>query len=222
MRPALAGHYTASKRAARRATHVHDSFNLETLCSRSRCGARDQALTVGYQPTSEALYWLSKQCSVPPGLTDDIRLPFWRSWERSVSFEPRAGRVSPRQRQGARGAARATGLCRLNKVHLFHGDTVNLFNQVLTQYACCARGCKAFQAPLVSPNQVLTHAARAAATQLNFQPFQPLCGRAREGLWSELTGDACLEFLKMRERIERSARGLVGYQPTMVRVIHLL
>ena len=27
-----------------------------------------------------------------------------------------------------------------------------------------------------SPNQVLTHAARAAATQLN---FQPLCGRAR-------------------------------------------
>ena len=28
-------------------------------------------------------------------LTDDIRLPFW---ERSVSFEPRAGRVSPRQR----------------------------------------------------------------------------------------------------------------------------
>ena len=30
-------------------------------------------------------------------LTDDIRLPFERSLERSVSFEPRAGRVSPRQ-----------------------------------------------------------------------------------------------------------------------------
>ena len=29
-------------------------------------------------------------------LTDDIRLPFSR-WEKSVSFEPRAGRVSPRQ-----------------------------------------------------------------------------------------------------------------------------
>ena len=30
-------------------------------------------------------------------LTDDIRLPFYPRWERSVSFEPRAGRVSPRQ-----------------------------------------------------------------------------------------------------------------------------
>ena len=30
-------------------------------------------------------------------LTDDIRLPFSR-WERSLSFEPRAGRVSPRHR----------------------------------------------------------------------------------------------------------------------------
>ena len=30
-------------------------------------------------------------------LTDDIRLPFEASTARSVSFEPRAGRVSPRQ-----------------------------------------------------------------------------------------------------------------------------
>ena len=37
---------------------------------------------------------------VPRFLTDDIRLPFWRNdrrWERSVSFDPRGGRVSPRQ-----------------------------------------------------------------------------------------------------------------------------
>ena len=39
-----------------------------------------------------------------------------------------------------------------------------------------------------SPNQVLTHAARAAAKQLNKVPFQaPLVAArgAREGLWSE-------------------------------------
>ena len=38
------------------------------------------------------------------GLTDDIGISVYRSsWERSVSFEPRAGRVSPRQkiRRGA-------------------------------------------------------------------------------------------------------------------------
>ena len=39
-----------------------------------------------------------------------------------------------------------------------------------------------------SPNQVLTHAARAAASQLDKVPFQapPVAARgAREGLWSE-------------------------------------
>ena len=47
-------------------------------------------------------------CLIAMRLTDDIRLPFYRlpstvlanrsRLERSVSFEPRAGRVSPRQR----------------------------------------------------------------------------------------------------------------------------
>ena len=50
--------------------------------------------------------------------------------------------------------------------------------------------------PSISPNQVLTHAARAAAKQLNFQ----------------LTGDARLEFLRAWN--ENGARGPVGYQPT--------
>ena len=37
-----------------------------------------------------------------------------------------------------------------------------------------------------SPNQVLTHAARAAAEQLNFQPPALVAARgAREGLWLE-------------------------------------
>ena len=41
---------------------------------------------------------------------------------------------------------------------------------------------------IILPNQVLTHAARAAATQLNKVPFQALlvaARGAREGLWSE-------------------------------------
>ena len=36
-----------------------------------------------------------------------------------------------------------------------------------------------------SPNQVLTHAARAAAKQLNFQPPLVAARGAREGLWLE-------------------------------------
>ena len=55
-----------------------------------------------------------------------------------------------------------------------------------------------------SPNQVLTHAARAAAKQ-PFQPPPVAASGAREGLWLEqrggaaraLTGDARLEFLRI-------------------------
>ena len=36
---------------------------------------------------------------------------------------------------------------------------------------------------LLSPNQVLTHAARAAAKQLNKVPFQAPPGAARVGVW---------------------------------------
>ena len=38
------------------------------------------------------------------------------------------------------------------------------------------------------PNQVLTHAARAAAKQLNFQPPLVAARGAREGLWLEQGG----------------------------------
>ena len=55
---------------------------------------------------------------------------------------------------------------------------------------CSRSGGDAREAMTVgcSPNQVLTHAARAAAKQLNKVPFQaPLVAArgAREGLWSE-------------------------------------
>ena len=42
--------------------------------------------------------------------------------------------------------------------------------------------CSAYEG--LSPNQVLTHAARAAAKQLNKAPLVAARG-AREGLWSE-------------------------------------
>ena len=48
---------------------------------------------------------------------------------------------------------------------------------------------------MASPNQVLTHAARAAAKQLN-KPLYGRARRARRALVRALTGDARLEFLR--------------------------
>ena len=47
--------------------------------------------------------------------------------------------------------------------------------------SCDAACCLTLSA--FSPNQVLTHAARAAAKQLNKVPFQAPLVAAREGLW---------------------------------------
>ena len=47
------------------------------------------------------------------------------------------------------------------------------FSGITSKVKCFQRGAWGAKEP--SPNQVLTHAARAAAKQLN----QPLCGRAR-------------------------------------------
>ena len=69
---------------------------------------------------------------------------------------------------------------------------MNLFNLLFTPHSLSSLSSKMLRATgharmvilrimgMVSPNQVLTYAARAAASQLN--NFQPLCGRARRAL----------------------------------------
>ena len=63
-----------------------------------------------------------------------------------------------------------------------------------------------------SPNQVLTHAARAAAKQLNKPPFQPPLvavrgAREREGLWLEHGQKRKLREKLGEKRKLRAARG---------------
>ena len=59
---------------------------------------------------------------------------------------------------------------------------------------------------LSSPNQVLTHTARAAAKQLNKWPFQPLSGRARRAQMALVRATWLGEIFVYRssETIERS------------------
>ena len=62
-----------------------------------------------------------------------------------------------------------------------------------------------------SPNQVLTHAARAAAKQLNFQPPLVAARGAREGLWLEqATGNRTLDPRMKKDDLHRSALLIVG------------
>ena len=60
--------------------------------------------------------------------------------------------------------------------------------------APCGRSERA-ENRLDSPNQVLTHAARTAAKQLN-NPFQPPLMAARGGLWLEQENGLCSSLVQ--------------------------